>query len=159
MLRNAKIAADVRRVSELVTRVRADQVASRKAGDKDRTLVLGTVLAAFKYQEIELGRDQTDADAVDVLRKQIKQRRDSVEQYTKAARPELVAKEEFEIGVLASYLPPEVDPEVLRAAAREMIAGGASDIGKLMGAMMARFKGQADGKMINQIARESLQQK
>jgi uncharacterized protein YqeY len=144
-------------MSEISTRLRADQVTARKAADKDRTLVLGTVLASLKNQEIALGREPTDAEAMDVLRKQIKQRLDSVEQYRAGAREDLARTEEFEIGVLKTYLPPEADPEAIRAAAREAVAGGASDLGKLMGILMGRFKGSADGKLINQIAREALQ--
>jgi uncharacterized protein YqeY len=144
-------------MSEISTRLRADQVTARKAADKDRTLVLGTVLASLKNQEIALGREPTDAEAMDVLRKQIKQRLDSVEQYRAGAREDLARKEEFEIGVLKTYLPAEADPEAIRAAAREAVAGGASDLGKLMGILMGRFKGSADGKLINQIAREALQ--
>jgi uncharacterized protein YqeY len=143
---------------EIAARLRADQVSARKASDKDRTLVLGTVLSSFKNREIELGREPTDDEIADILRKQIKQRLDSVEQFTAAARLDLVAKEEFEIGVLRGYLPAEADPELIRAAARAAIAAGASDIGKVMAALMAEFKGKADGKVINQIAREALQQ-
>ena len=122
------------------------------------TLVLGTVLAALKYRELDGSKSVEDADVVDLLRKQIKQRLDSVDQYRKGAREDLATKEEFEIGVLRGYLPPEADPEVIRAAAREAIAAGATDVGKLMGVLMGRFKGTADGKVINQIAREALQQ-
>jgi len=145
-------------MSEIAARLRADQITSRKAADKDRTLVLGTVLAALKYRELEIPTPVTDADVVDVLRKQIKQRLDSVEQYRKGEREDLASKEEFEIGVLRSYLPPEADPELIRAAARAAVAAGATDVGKLMGALMGQFKGKADGKVINQIAREALQQ-
>ncbi len=143
---------------EIAARLRADQVVARKASDKDRTLVLGTVLSSFKNREIELGREPTDDEIADILRKQIKQRFDSVEQFTKAARLDLVAKEEYEIGVLRGYLPPEADPEAIRAAARDAIAAGANDIGQVMAALMGRFKGKADGKVINQIAREARQQ-
>ncbi|MGH7593739.1 MAG: GatB/YqeY domain-containing protein [Gemmatimonadales bacterium] len=138
-------------------RLRADQITARKAADKDRTLVLGTVLASLKNREIALGRDPTDAEVVDVLRKQIKQRLDSVAQFRSGHREDLAAKEEFEIGVLRAYLPPEIDQDTIRAAAREAIAGGANDLGQLMGVLMARFRGAADGKVINQIAREALQ--
>lgn len=145
-------------MSEIVARLRADQIIARKAADKDRTLVLGTVLAALKNRELELSRVPSDAETVDVLRKQIKQRVDSVEQYRNGAREDLAAREEFEIGVLKAYLPPEADPDEIRAAARAAIAGGATDLGRLMGTLMVRFKGKADGKVINQIAREALQQ-
>jgi uncharacterized protein len=146
-------------MSEIAARLRADQIASRKAADKDRTLVLGTVLASLKNRELELGHVPEDAETVDVLRKQIKQRLDSVEQYRNGAREDLAAKEEFEIGVLKGYLPPEADPEEIRAAAREAVGAGTLELGKLMGVLMARFKGNADGKVINQIAREALQQR
>ena len=131
---------------------------ARKAADKDRTLVLGTVLASLKNRELELGASPGDAEVVDVLRKQIKQRLDSVEQYRKGAREDLATREEFEIGVLKGYLPPDADPEEIRAAARQAVREGATELGRLMGVLMARFKGTADGKVINQIAREALQQ-
>lgn len=143
---------------DLSAKLRADQVGARKATDKDRTLLLGTVLAALKNKELDAGQPLSDAEVVEVLRKQIKQRQDSVEQYTKAERLDLAAREASEIAILQTYLPPELDIEVLRAAARDAVAGGATDLGRLMGMLMGRFKGQADGKVINQVAREALQQ-
>ena len=145
-------------MSELTARIGSDQIAARKAADKDRTLVLGTVLASLKNKELDLSREPTDAEVIDVLRKQIKQRVDSVEQFRAGNREDLATREEFEIGVLKTYLPAEADPDAIRAAAREAIAGGATDLGRLMGILMGRFKGTADGKVINQIAREALQQ-
>ena len=79
---------------EITARLRADQIVARKAADKDRTLLLGTVLASLKNRELELGHEPTDVETVEVLRKQIKQRLDSFDQYTKAARPELAARED-----------------------------------------------------------------
>lgn len=143
---------------ELADRLRADQVAARKGADKDRTVLLGTVLAALKNKEIELGRLPDDAEVVDLLRRQIKQRLDSVEQYTAGGRADLAAQEAAELDVLRSYLPPEADPAEIRDAARAAVAAGTTDLGRLMGVLMARFKGKADGKVINQIAREALQQ-
>ena len=145
-------------MSELAARLRADQITSRKAADKDRTLVLGTVLASLKNRELELNQPVEDAEVVDLLRKQIKQRLDSVEQYRKGARDDLASKEAYEIGVLKGYLPPDVDSDEIRAAARDAVSAGTTELGKLMGVLMARFKGKADGKVINQIAREALQQ-
>jgi len=131
--------------------------AARRAQDKDRTLVLGTILANLKNREIELRRPTTDDDVVDVLRKGIKTRRESVEQYIAANRTDLAEKERSQIKVLEEFLPPEIDPEVIRGAVRAAIAGGATDIGKVMGQVMPKFKGRADGKVINQIVREELQ--
>lgn len=132
-------------------------LAARKAQDKHRTLVLGTTMAALKNRQIELQRPLTDADAVEVIRKGIKTRRESVEQFSAAGRQDLADKEAAEIRVLEEFLPPDVDPNEIRAAVREVIAGGATDIGKVMGQVMPKFKGRADGKVINQIVREELQ--
>jgi len=131
--------------------------ASRKAQAKDRTLVLGTVLANLKNREIELKRALSNEDVVDVLRRAVKTRRESIEQYDKAGRVDLSAVEQGEIKVLEEYLPADVDPEEIRAAVRSVIAGGVVDIGKVMGQVMPAFRGRADGKVINQIVREELQ--
>jgi uncharacterized protein YqeY len=131
--------------------------AARKAQDKDRTLVLGTILANLKNREIELRRSPTDEEVLEVLRKGIKTRRESVEQYTAANRPELAEAERSQIRVLEEFLPPAVDPEEIRTAVRAAIAAGAKDVGKVMGQVLPKFKGRADGKMVNQIVREELQ--
>jgi uncharacterized protein YqeY len=130
---------------------------ARKAHDKDRTLVLGTILANLKNREIELRRPTTDDEVVEVLRKGIKIRREAVEQYTAAARPDLVAMESAQIKVLEEFLPAAVAPEEIRAAVRQAIDGGARDIGKVMAQVLPKYKGRADGKLINQIVREELQ--
>jgi uncharacterized protein YqeY len=131
--------------------------AARKAQNRDRTLVLGTILANLKNREIELRRPATDEEVLEVLRKGIKTRRESLEQYTAANRPELAEVERSQIKVLEEFLPPAVDPDEIRAAVRAAIAGGATDVGKVMGQVLPKFKGRADGKMVNQIVREELQ--
>ena len=143
---------------DLLTTLRAHQVDARKGGDKDRTLLLGTVLAALKNRELDAAAPLTDDQVIDILRKQIKQREDSVQQYTAAARPELAAREQAEIELLRQYLPAEIDPAEIRAAADAAVAAGAADLGKLMGQLMGKFRGRADGKVINRIAREALGQ-
>jgi uncharacterized protein YqeY len=137
--------------------LRAAMNAARKAQDKDRTLVLGTILANLKNREIDLRRPATDDEVVEVLRKGIKTRREAIEQYTAAGRTELADTEQKQIAVLEEFLPPAVDPEEIRAAVRDVIAGGARDLGKVMGQIVPRYKGRADGKLINQIVREELQ--
>jgi uncharacterized protein YqeY len=131
--------------------------AARKAQDKDRTLVLGTILANLKNREIDLRRPATDEEVAEVLRKGIKIRREAIEQYTAGGRTDLVAVEQAQIAVLGEFLPPAVDPEEIRAAVREVIGGGAKDLGKVMGQIIQRYKGRAEGKLINQIVREELQ--
>jgi len=130
---------------------------ARKSGEKDWTLLLGTMLAAVKNREIELRRPPTDAEVEEVLRRGIKQRKDSVEQYTAGHRDDLAASEAAEIRMLESFLPAAVDAAEVRAAVREAIAGGARDVGKVMQIVMPRFKGRVDGKEMNQIVREELQ--
>jgi uncharacterized protein YqeY len=137
--------------------LRVALTAARKAQDKPRTLVLSTILANLKHREIELKRPVTVDDVIDVLRKGIKTRRESVEQYTAANRPELAETERFQIAVLEEFLPPAVDPEEIRTAVRQAIASGARDIGKLMGQVLPQFKGRVDGKDVNRIVREELQ--
>ena len=137
--------------------LRAAMNAARKAQDKDRTLVLGTIIANLKNREIELRRPATDEEVVEVLRKGIKIRREAVEQYQAGGRTDLAEVERQQIAVLEEFLPPAVDPEEIRAAVREVIAGGAKDLGKVMGQIVPRYRGRADGKLINQIVREELQ--
>jgi uncharacterized protein YqeY len=143
-------------VADLAATLRAALVAARKSQSRDRTLVLSTILANLKNRELELQRASTDADVVDVLRKGIKLRREAVEQYAKAGRHDLADAEGAQIRILEEFLPAEADPAEIRAAVREAIAGGARDIGKVMSAVLPRFRGRADGKAVNQIAREEL---
>jgi uncharacterized protein YqeY len=143
-------------VADLAATLRAALVAARKSQSKDRTLVLSTILANLKNRELELNRAPADADVVDVLRKGIKLRREAFEQYARAGRQDLADTESAQIRILEEFLPAQADPAEIRAAVREAIAAGARDIGKVMGAVLPRFKGRADGKAVNQIAREEL---
>lgn len=143
-------------MSELLARLQGDQIAARKSQDKPATLLLGTILSDIKNKRIELQRDVADAEVIDVIRKGIKRRKESVEMYTKGNREDLVAKESAEIALLDKYLPPEVDQEELRAAVKAAIAGGANNIGAVMGKVMPQFKGRAEGTTINALAKEEL---
>jgi uncharacterized protein YqeY len=131
--------------------------AARKGQQKDRTLVLGTIISNLKNREIDLRRPATDDEVIEVLRKGIKIRREAIEQYTAGGRQDLADVEQAQITVLEEFLPPAADPGEIRAAVRAAIEGGAKDVGKVMGQIMPRFKGKADGKVINQIVREELQ--
>ncbi|HEX6626342.1 MAG TPA: GatB/YqeY domain-containing protein [Gemmatimonadaceae bacterium] len=143
-------------MSELLARLQGDLNSARKSQDKAGTLLLGTVLSEIKNKKIELRRDPTDADVIDVLRKSIKKRRESIELYQKGNRPELAEKESTEARALEKYLPAQVSDEELRAAVRAAIAGGATQIGAVMGKVLPQFKGRAEGGTINAIAREEL---
>jgi uncharacterized protein len=147
-------------LTETHTRLSGDLVTARKAQDKPLVLLLSTVVAEVKERvrviENEEKRDVQDADVIDVLRKGIKKRRDSVEQYTAANRPELAQKEADEISLLERYFPAAVDPELIRSAVREVIAGGVTAMGQVMGKVLPRFKGQVEGSVVNAIVREEL---
>lgn len=143
-------------MATLLERLQADLNASRKSGDKPRTLVLGTMLSETKNRRIEVQRDLTDDDVVDLLRKQIKRRRESEQMFGDGNRPELAAKERAEAAMLEEYLPAAVSDDELRVAVRAALAGGAANIGAVMGKVLPQFKGRADGSVINRIAREEL---
>lgn len=130
--------------------------ASRKARNKALTLVLGTVLADIENHHTAVQRDLDDADVVEVLRKAIKRRRESLEAFEKGGRAELAAQEREEIRALERYLPADVGDDELRAAVRAAIEGGAATLGAVMGRVVPQFKGRADGGTINRIAREEL---
>lgn len=143
-------------MSELLARLQADLNASRKAQDKPSTLLLGTLVSEVKNRRIELKRDPSDAEVVEVLRKGIKRRRESVEMYEKGGRTDLAEKERSEAAAIEKYLPPQVSDDDLRAAITAAIAGGATTIGAVMGKVVPQFKGRAEGATINAIAREEL---
>ena len=143
-------------MTPLLTRLQQDLTAARKAGDKAGVTVLGTTIAEVRNREIELKRDATDDDVVDVLRKAIKRRREAIDLYVKATREELAQTERTELATLERYLPAQVDDAEIRAAVRAAIDSGAANIGAVMGRVVPQFKGRAEGSVINAIAREEL---
>ena len=141
-------------MSALLARLQADLTTARKAQNKPGILLLGTILADIKNRKIELRRDPTDDDVVEVLRKGIKRRRESIEAYDKGGRADLSDKERAEVSALEQYLPAQVGDDEIRLAVRAAIAAGAANIGAVMGKVMPQFKGRAEGGTINTIARE-----
>jgi hypothetical protein len=129
---------------------------ARKTRNQARTLLLSTILSDVQNREFELKHSPSDEDVAEVLRRGIKRRRESIEHYETGQRPELAAKERAEVQMLEEFVPAAVPPEEIRAAVREAIAGGAKDLGQVMGKVMPQFKGRADGKVVNQIVREEL---
>jgi len=143
-------------MSQLQALLQSELTTARKAQDKAATLLLGTTLSEVKNRAIELKRDLTDDDVIEVIRRGIKKRRESVEMFEKGGRQELADKERAEVGMLERYLPAQVDPEEIRAAVKAAIAAGANNVGTVMGKVMPQFKGRAEGSAINAIAREEL---
>jgi len=143
-------------VASLPERLRAAMNEARKHRDQPRTLLLSTVLADLKNREFELQHPASDDEAADVLRRGIKRRREAAEQFAAVGRADRADAELAEVKALEAFLPAAVDPEEIRRAVRAAIAGGAKDLGKVMGQVMPTFKGRADGKVVNQIVREEL---
>lgn len=132
----------------LKSTITEDMKSAMKAGDKDRLKVVRLMLAAIKQIEVDTRSELDDAAVLGVLDKMVKQRRDSVEQFAKGGRDDLVAIEEAEIGVLETYLPAKMNDAELEALIDEAIAAtGAEsirDMGKVMGAIKGKAAGRAD---------------
>ena len=143
-------------MSALQARLQQELTTARKAQDKAATLLLGTTLSEIKNRSIELKRDLTDDDVIDVVRRGIKKRKESIDMYEKGGRKELADKERSEVLMLERYLPAQVSADELRAAIKAAIAEGASNVGAVMAKVMPKFKGRADGSTLNAMAREEL---
>jgi uncharacterized protein YqeY len=141
--------------------VSSDITAAMKAKDAQRLSALRMLKAAIMNKSVEKKRDLDDAEVLQVVAALVKQRRDSIEQFSKAGRADLVDKETSEIAVLDQYLPPAVTPEEIDAAVTAAIAeSGATstkDIGKVMKAVMPKLAGKnADGRAVNEAVRRKL---
>ena len=147
-------------MGQLTEKIRADLTEAMKAQEKERLSTIRTLQSAMKYEQISVGHELSDEEAMSVIRKAVKQRQDSIEQYTKGNRPELAAKEKSEMDVLKTYLPPELSDEELESGVREIVAStGAQskkDMGKVMKEATARYKGRADGKKIQEVVQRLL---
>lgn len=139
----------------------ADLKASMKAKDTVKkstvTIIRAAILQVEKDNKVELG----DAEIQEIIAKQMKQRRDALDEFKKAERDDLIAQTEAEMRVIEAYLPKQLTQEEIEAIVDETIketgAESAKDMGKIMGALMPKVKGLADGKLVNQIVREKLQ--
>ena len=131
-----------------------------RAQDVARRTTLRMVVAAIKNFEIETSSELKDGDVLQIIQKQVKSRRESIEEFRKGDREDLIATEQAEIDILQTYLPEEASAEDVRSAAAEIIASlnasGPQDIGKVMPKLIEQFQGRADGRTINGIVRELL---
>lgn len=142
--------------SDLKIRIKRDLDDARKRRDKERTLVLSTLLSDIRNREIEVGSEVDDDGVVQVLARGIKQRRDTAEQMRAAGRDELAEQETAQATVLETYMPEAMSEDDVRRLVREAVASGATDIGRVMGTLMPRIRGRFDGKEANRIVREEL---
>ncbi len=142
--------------SDLKVRLQADLNQARKERDKQRILVLSTVLSDIRNKEIDQGIEADDEAVVQVISKGIKQRKDASEQMRAAGRAELAEIEDAQAEVMSAYLPEGLSEEEVRTLVREAIAAGADQMGPLMGRIMPQIRGRFDGKEANRIVREEL---
>jgi len=135
--------------------------AAMKAKQADRLSTIRQLRSAIKNKEIELGKELDDEAVISVIGTQVKQRREAAQMYRDNARPELADKEETELAVLQEYLPAQLSEDEIRTIVVEVIAEvGATtlkDLGKVMPQVMARTKGAAEGKLVNQLVRKELE--
>ncbi len=143
-------------MSELKARLQSDLTEARKAREKVRISVLSMTLSELRNREIELGREASDEDVQQVVAKAIKQRKDAAEQMRQGGRPELADREDEEATVLAGYLPEQLTPDDVRAMIVDIMEGGTTAMGAVMGQLMPRIRGRFDGKEANALVREVL---
>jgi uncharacterized protein YqeY len=140
--------------------IAADLKEAMKARDQVRVDTLRSTISAFTYKRVEKGSDLTDEEELAVLQKQVKQRNDSISEYTKAGRNDLMEKELRERDILAKYLPAQKSEEEIRTLVQGIIQGLAADArnqGAVMKVVMPQVKGLADGNLVRQVVVEELQ--
>jgi len=144
----------------LKQRVTEDMKAAMRAKDPARLLAVRLLLAAMKQKEVDERVELTDADVLGIIDKMLKQRRESIAQYEKAARADLAAVEKFEIEVLSSYLPQQLSPaeveQAVFAAVAECGASGAKDMGKVMALLRPKLAGRADMGKVSGLVKAKL---
>jgi uncharacterized protein YqeY len=144
----------------LTQQLQADMKSAMRDGDAERRDTLRMAIAAVQNAAKDKRADLTDEEALVVLTRQVKTRRESIKAYTDAGRDDLAAREQAEIDVLQPYLPEQLGEDEVRTLVAEALAAtGASspkDMGRVMGALMPKVKGRADGKLVSEIVNEEL---
>lgn len=145
---------------KLIEQIQEDLKRSMKAKDGNRVSVLRFLMSSIRNREIEKRNPLDDDEVLAEITSSAKRRRESIEAFKEGGRADLVAKEEAELAVLQDYLPEQLSPDEIRGIVQEVIvavgASTAGDIGKVMKELMPRLRGKADGKLVNEIVRETL---
>jgi uncharacterized protein len=145
---------------ELRERIEADTKGALKAGAKEKVSTLRMLNAALKNKQIDKRRPLNEEEVIETIRSLIKQRKDSIEQFAKGGRQDLVDKETAEVLVLEAYLPAQLSREELELMVRDAVAQtgaqGARDMGKVMKALIPLVGGRADGKLVSELVKNAL---
>ena len=144
----------------LQERIKSDLHQAQKQGDKSRVSALRLIISGIQYAEISKGAALDDAGVLDVFNKEVKQRRESISEFAKGHRDDLVQKEKTELAILLEYLPKQMSRdeiiETIRKIIGEVGAKGPGDKGKVMSKLMPQVKGKADGRQVGSIVDELL---
>ena len=145
----------------MVEQLEKDMIAAMKAGEKEKLTVIRMVKAALKQEQIDHKKEINDDLLIDVVNKQIKMRKDSIAEFEKANRTDLVDKTQSEIDILTTYLPEQLSTEevekIINDIFEEVEPEGMKDMGKVMGLAQGKLKGKADMKEVSTIIRNKLQ--
>ena len=145
----------------MVEQLEKDMIAAMKAGEKEKLTVIRMVKAALKQEQIDHKKEINDELLIDVVNKQIKMRKDSIAEFEKANRTDLVDKTQSEIDILTTYLPEQLSTEevekIINDIFEEVKPEGMKDMGKVMGLAQGKLKGKADMKEVSTIIRNKLQ--
>lgn len=144
----------------LLEQITAEMQQAMKTHDTVRRDTLRMVLTAAKNREKEIGHVPDDAEMLAVIQREAKQHRDSIEEFRRGGRPDLVEKEQAELAILDTYLPQQMSREEIEVAARAAMANlgvhDKSQMGLLMRTLMQALKGRADGRLVNEVVQELL---
>jgi len=145
---------------EIREQIDADIKAAMKSGAKDKVSALRMLSSALKYKQIDKRAPLADNEVLDSVRSLIKQRKDSIEQFSKGGRQDLADREATEVAILEVYLPQQLGREEVEKLVREAIAQtsaqGAKDMGKVMKALVPLIAGRADNKLVSELVKSSL---
>lgn len=146
--------------SSLKDRIMADMKEAMRKGDTFRRDTLRVVRSSIRYAEIEATGELDDEGVLRVLQKEAKMHRESIEEFGKGGRDDLVEQEKAALAIIEEYLPSMMSREEIQAEARKVVeevgASGPGDLGNVMRPLMGRLKGRADGKLVNEVVRELL---
>jgi uncharacterized protein len=145
----------------LLEQLNQDMKQAMKNKEKDKLVVIRMVKAALQNEAIKLGKDElSDEEDLTVLSRELKQRKDSLQEFQKADRLDLVEKTQAEIDILIDYMPKQLSEEevseIVKQTISEVNATSKADMGKVMGALMPKVKGKADGSLVNKLVQQLL---
>ncbi|MGN7357778.1 GatB/YqeY domain-containing protein [Paenibacillus sp. SAF-054] len=145
----------------LSERLNEDMIQAMKSKEKFKLSTIRMVRSTIKNLEIDLKRTLDDNEVLDILSREIKQRKDALQEFKKAGRDDLAANVEAEIEIIGQYLPEQLSEEEIKVIVQQTIqetgASSKADMGKVMSALMPKVKGRSDGKLVNQVVQQFLQ--